>query len=366
MYTNRKGLREEDSPTRERFDPVVGDYRLGAYWWEIAEMFRKILLTGMISFWSRGSIQQLTIGIAVSTVFLTLAVKIRPFELRFNNNFKLVTDISIISTFCICILLSDRVDQELEPEWLGKAELDVALVLVNIGFPLAAIISEVGMQVEESNDVEVLGKEDRDGVQWPYARWEEGAFRGAKLGDDHRLAALRLELEGLEIGKLDRRANKVDLTNDQIEGCHSSPFPKEAMVDLIVAVAALEGKGWGCCKSEPIGTVYEAMFAQEIAEAKRLAKRKAEKAIEAEKQAKRDARIATKLGKKQASQDKKAMLKQASQDKKTKLKQASQDKKAMLKQASQDKKRGKSNKKGGKAHREVEFDTAVSSEDEEN
>ena len=45
----------------------MGDYRLECWYWEALEMFRKIILTGLMIFWSRGSVQQLAIGVQVKT-----------------------------------------------------------------------------------------------------------------------------------------------------------------------------------------------------------------------------------------------------------------------------------------------------------
>jgi hypothetical protein len=88
----------------------VADYRLDCYYWEALEMFRKVLLTGLMIFFSPGSVFQLVFGVLISAVFLTFSVWQRPFLSRFNNRFKIATDVAIMVTFAIAIMMNKNVD----------------------------------------------------------------------------------------------------------------------------------------------------------------------------------------------------------------------------------------------------------------
>ena len=164
-------------------------------------MFRKIILTGLMIFWSRGSIQQLAIGIQVSAFFLVATVKYQPYMTRFNNQFKIVTDAAVLVTFNIAVILSDRVDSSLEPAWsvtqcilsqpstcqsdpyltvLRRCDtemMDAMLIIVNIVIPVSVVIYELAHARLSSDDAEDERYTTVDGLAWPYARWQDGTFR---------------------------------------------------------------------------------------------------------------------------------------------------------------------------------------------
>jgi hypothetical protein len=233
----------------------------------------------VMCFWSRGSIQQLIVGAMLSIFFMVVAITIRPFQSRFNNNFKTVTDIAIIATFMLAILLSDRVDKRLEPAWLGREELDSTLLLANLGLPILCIVFEVGLQAIDEEE-EVDRYTEIGGLRWPFARWDGhgGQFRGAGKNDDARLATLRRELEEqVDFETLQGRA--LNISKEQLRLCHKSQQPKDALVELVVWQAGLEGKGWGCWSGQPVGTTRAAVLDQgTIRRTERLTKQQRGKA----------------------------------------------------------------------------------------
>lgn len=140
LFKNREELCKEDSPVRETFASLVEPYKLECWYWEALEMFRKITLTGLMIFWQRGSIQQLVIGIQLSAFFMAAAIKIQPFQDRFNNDFKVVTDAAVMITFNVAILMSRRVDKSLEPAWFGPEIIDGILIVVNMVIPSCVVL----------------------------------------------------------------------------------------------------------------------------------------------------------------------------------------------------------------------------------
>jgi hypothetical protein len=105
MWLQRDELRKPGSLAREELSPLVDGYQYGCWYWESVEMARKVVLTSMICFFARGSLQQLVAGAVVSTIFLVAAAGIRPFRTKFDNDFKIASDIALVVTFNISVLL---------------------------------------------------------------------------------------------------------------------------------------------------------------------------------------------------------------------------------------------------------------------
>jgi len=78
----------------ERYEP---DY----YWWEVVEMIRKFLLTGVILFLAPGSIAQLAMALLIASYFMAAHVKCEPFSNPEENHLQ---SVSLISTVLVLVL----------------------------------------------------------------------------------------------------------------------------------------------------------------------------------------------------------------------------------------------------------------------
>ena len=251
LYSNREGLLIEESPEREQFDPLVGDYKLDCYYWEALEMFRKVVLTGLMIFFSPGSVFQLVFGVLVSAVFLVLSVWIRPFVSRFNNRFKIITDVAIMTTFAIAIMMNSNVDVSQEPGWLGKKVFDMAFTVVNMVLPACVVFAEILAQTETEEEEEVheyawLGDE------------KHGGFKELVLDESPRLKALRYNLESTDLKLLNSKAIDAGVKPASIQDMHSSDHPKNDIIEALMQIAGSEGSGTQGKKGparKPLGTV---------------------------------------------------------------------------------------------------------------
>ena len=104
-------------------------------------MTRKVILTGVMIFFRPGSVQQLLVGGMIAGLYMTAAVAIRPFESRFNNNFKICTDAAVMVTFNIAVMLNDKVD--MSKEFLSEFSLNFSLILVNIVLPCLVVVEQL-------------------------------------------------------------------------------------------------------------------------------------------------------------------------------------------------------------------------------
>ena len=231
LFSNREELRKADSATRVAFDPLVGAYSVENWYYEAIEMFRKIILTGLMIFWTPGSVQQLVVGVQLSAFFLILSIKTRPFLTRFNNNFKIVTDLAVMLTFNVAILISDRVDWSMEPDFITRDGLDLMLVVVNMVIPSIVVIMELSRPEEQPQEEAKFG--------W-LGDERHGGFK-VLAEETPRLSGLRHELEGLELKTLNMNARAAGLTQKELNKVHNDDHPKRLMIDALMKHAAQEG-----------------------------------------------------------------------------------------------------------------------------
>ena len=111
------------------------------------EMTRKVVLTGLMIFWAPGTVQQLLLGSTISSVYMSVAIWKQPYDVTFNNRFKIVTDASVVLTFNIAVLLHPGVtegdDEASSLLFVDKAYLWVTLFAINLGIPAALLTYEV-------------------------------------------------------------------------------------------------------------------------------------------------------------------------------------------------------------------------------
>jgi hypothetical protein len=254
LWSNRDGLLVPESPERKQFDPLVADYKLDCYYWEALEMFRKVLLTGIMIFFVPGSVFQLVFGVLISAVFLCLSVSIQPYISRFNNRFKVVTDIAIMTTFAIAIMMNKSVDTSQEPRWLDKAVFDIAFTVANVLLPVLTVIVEFVTQATS-------GQEDEEIHEYAWLGDEKhGGFKELVLDESPRLKTLRYNLENTDLQVLNLKASDAGISSKDIQAMHSAANPKNDIIEALMQVAGAEGSesvGKKGPKRKPIGTVAD-------------------------------------------------------------------------------------------------------------
>ena len=236
-------------------------------YWMPLDFFRKVILTGLLIFWARGSLNQLAAGVLVAAFFLVLGIVNRPFGKNMNNNLYNVCNACILATFSSGLVLSDRIDKTMEPKFfqfgagiVGHADeefgdlptIETLLILVNILVPIGWIAYEFGrirLMRESEVDPSIAG------IHWPFASWEESdgdgskrIFIGCPPGETARLALLRREIEKLastKEGKAEcfEKAPAAGVPPQRLMMAEAGKLTN--IVDVIMEAAALEGTGWG-------------------------------------------------------------------------------------------------------------------------
>lgn len=105
MFRSREAILAEDEGTLAYFAPMIGDYKIAYYYWEVVELGRKLLLTGLIGVIGRGTIAQSVAATSITFVFFALAFKHQPYEDPALNFIKIVSELQIFGLLLICVVL---------------------------------------------------------------------------------------------------------------------------------------------------------------------------------------------------------------------------------------------------------------------
>ena len=83
------------------------DYTKGAYFWELAETSKKLLLTGFLALpiLQPGTLEQLLLALVISNAFLLVTFYASPFKERTDNAFAVICDFSLVLIFFAGIIL---------------------------------------------------------------------------------------------------------------------------------------------------------------------------------------------------------------------------------------------------------------------
>jgi hypothetical protein len=118
-------------------------------------MARKVVMTGMLMFVSRGSLVQVVVAIVISMGFFGAVAYLEPYASPSANLFKLGAEAALVFTLIIVVLLKIDLSREgiEDPEWWATA-LGSILVMANTLLPSAGLC--VGLLVFGFDQLEVV------------------------------------------------------------------------------------------------------------------------------------------------------------------------------------------------------------------
>ena len=76
-----------------------------AGYWEVVELGRKLILSGLLGLVGRGSIAQSVAGVMIAFVFFALTFKERPYKSNSLNWIKIFSEFQIFAVLLICVVL---------------------------------------------------------------------------------------------------------------------------------------------------------------------------------------------------------------------------------------------------------------------
>ena len=121
-------------------------------------MLRKTVITGVIMFVSIGSLLQMVVALLFTLAFSFTAAWCQPFVDERANLFKIATELCLIVTLSLGILLRFDLSNE---EAMGEDVVGMLMLITNIVLPAAAILA--GAAVEVSQNLEDLKQRTDDG-----------------------------------------------------------------------------------------------------------------------------------------------------------------------------------------------------------
>merc|ERR1711871_1312371 len=136
MWREKTDIMNEDEDTLQKFSFVLGDYDTQHWYWEVVELSRKLIMSGLLSLFLPGSIAQVVVATILSFTFFALAYRAQPFESRRLNLIKVVSEVQIFGVLVCCLVLqssSQGFDSEiLQPNHYGQLQVYLTLAVMPI------------------------------------------------------------------------------------------------------------------------------------------------------------------------------------------------------------------------------------------
>jgi hypothetical protein len=108
MFRVRTNIVSGDEDVTSMFKFLVGDYKPKYWFWEVVELFRKLLLSGILSLVGRGSIAQAVLGTAISFAFFALHLTLLPYKSPTLNVIKAASEIQMFAVLQLSIVLQSH------------------------------------------------------------------------------------------------------------------------------------------------------------------------------------------------------------------------------------------------------------------
>eukprot|EP01047_Picozoa_sp_COSAG01_P049848 COSAG01_NODE_4981_length_4573_cov_2.672105_2_plen_1101_part_00 len=141
MLRHRKSIVAQDSETTRMFFFIVADYRVECWYWEVVELARKLLLSGLISVLGRGSVAQAAMAALISFFFFAVTVNAKPFKSRTLNGIKIFSEVQLFVVLQVCVILQTKGDlssEAITAEGYGVLQTIATLSLLPIIVGLVA------------------------------------------------------------------------------------------------------------------------------------------------------------------------------------------------------------------------------------
>jgi hypothetical protein len=108
MLRYREAIVAQDEAALRMFEFVIADYKPEYWYWEVVELARKLLLSGLIVVVGRGTVAQAVAAVMISCFFLALSMRTLPFKSRALNAVKIVSEVQLFMVLLVCVVLQTR------------------------------------------------------------------------------------------------------------------------------------------------------------------------------------------------------------------------------------------------------------------
>jgi hypothetical protein len=108
MFRVRTNIIAGDEDATGMFNFLIGDFKPKYWFWEVVELLRKLLLSGILSLVGRGSIAQAALGTVISFAFFALHLRLLPYKSSTLNVTKAVSEIQIFAVLLLSVILQSH------------------------------------------------------------------------------------------------------------------------------------------------------------------------------------------------------------------------------------------------------------------
>eukprot|EP01046_Picozoa_sp_COSAG06_P051942 COSAG06_NODE_8599_length_2118_cov_45.241768_2_plen_262_part_00 len=105
MFRARTKIISKDEDATGMFNFLIGDFKPEYWFWEVVELFRKLLLSGILSLVGRGSIAQAALGTVISFAFFALHLRLLPYKSPTLNVIKAISEIQMFAVLLLSVIL---------------------------------------------------------------------------------------------------------------------------------------------------------------------------------------------------------------------------------------------------------------------
>jgi hypothetical protein len=144
LRTSKQALHDPTHPEHQKRNDMYGfvtdDYIQECYWWETAELSKKLILTAVMMFIRRGTVVQLLIALIIGGAYAGVGMWKQPFRNRWNNILKSVVDTQIVIVLAVLLAVkATEADSTAENIGVSRYTFGYILVVVSVVLPLPPI-----------------------------------------------------------------------------------------------------------------------------------------------------------------------------------------------------------------------------------
>ena len=147
MFRERDQI--HDAINKMKFGFLFGDYAPQFFMWEIFDLVRKLILSGVMIFFNRGSVTQIVVAMILSMTFLQAQVRLHPYAFGIANTCQLISFNSITFTLFGALLLKVKMNAQSDTsfdQWFCDNFVFFACTAVPM-FAMGCTCSRVGYEI---------------------------------------------------------------------------------------------------------------------------------------------------------------------------------------------------------------------------
>jgi hypothetical protein len=110
-----------------KYSFLVGTFKGRYYMWESVDMVRKLLLVGLLVWFDRGSVAQVTIALVISFAFLAAHMYFWPYKAHLDNMFRMATEFQVFMSIATALVLRTDLDSPFAAELARSPDSPVVL-----------------------------------------------------------------------------------------------------------------------------------------------------------------------------------------------------------------------------------------------